>query len=154
MLATVVMATIAFVSLRNGVKDQKEEFIRKRKQITLEAYDYLQKEAFDHLNRYTPAEIREICEDNKSDEYRLLWGYVARIERFCLGLTSDVYDMDIFYSMSHGYFDNPKGILLQRILPVLERKMDRAREDYYKNIRKVWDMMDAYVEKDKRNSSL
>ncbi len=56
---------------------------RDRRQATLEAYNRLQTEVFDNLNSYTPTEIRDICTDVKSPEYKTISGYVARIEHFC-----------------------------------------------------------------------
>ena len=93
---------------------------RDRKQATLEAYNRLQAEVFDNLNTYTPANIREICTDNKSAAYKTISGYLARIEHFCVGLNQRIYDKNTFYTLAHGYFD---GYQIQsRIKPIIESK--------------------------------
>ena len=78
---------------------------RDRKQATLEAYNRLQNEVFDKLNLYTPSEIADICEDTKSDAYKEISGLVARIEHFCVGVNTKIYDEKVFYALAHGYFD-------------------------------------------------
>ena len=49
---------------------------RDRKQATLEAFNRLQAEVFDNLNKFSPAEIRDICIDTKSSEYKKISGYL------------------------------------------------------------------------------
>ena len=93
---------------------------RDRKQATLEAYNRLQTEVFDPLNTYSPDEIEEICEDTKSMEYKILSGYLARIEHFCVGINNRIYDDKLFYSMAHGYFDG--HLLRKRVEPILDAK--------------------------------
>ena len=89
---------------------------RDRKQATLEAYNRLQAEVFDNLNQYKPSEIQEMCSDNKSEVYKRISGYVARIEHFCVGLENGIYDKHTFYALSHGYFDRDQ--LRKRIIPI------------------------------------
>ena len=93
---------------------------RDRKQATLEAYNRLQTEVFDNLNTYRPDEIRNICVDNKSADYKKVSGYLARIEHFCVGLNQGIYDKNTFYALSHGYFDGHQ--IRKRIEPVIESK--------------------------------
>ena len=115
---------------------------RDRKQATLEAYNRLQTEVFDYLNTYKPSEIQEICIDNKSEKYKLISGYVARIEHFCVGLESGIYDKNTFYSLSHGYFDGDQ--IRKRIAPVIENKNSskNKREEFYGHIRSILKWMD------------
>ena len=111
--------------------------IHDRKSATLEAYNRLQAEVFDALNSYTPTDISEICKDTKSVEYKVLSGYLARIEHFCIGVNEKIYDKDVFYKMAHGYFDGP--ILYRRIEPILMSK--KNAEQYYSNIYSVLEQM-------------
>lgn len=108
-----------------------------RKSATLEAYNRLQAEVFDPLNSYTPMEISDICEDTKSVEYKVLSGYLARIEHFCIGVNEKIYDKGVFYKMAHGYFDG--HILYQRIEPILMSK--KNAEQYYSNTYSVLEQM-------------
>lgn len=112
------------------------------KQATLEAYNRLQSEVFDHLNTYKPSEIKEICTDNKSEEYKRISGYVARIEHFCVGLEKGIYDKHTFYALSHGYFDRDQ--LRKRIAPIIESKNSSKNrsEEFYKHIIHTFAWMD------------
>ena len=103
---------------------------RDRKQATLEAYNRLQAEVFDNLNAYRPEEIRKICADNKSADYKKLSGYLARIEHFCVGLNQNIYDKNVFYVLSHGYFDGQQ--IRSRIEPLIESKNSRSgKQQFY-----------------------
>ena len=114
---------------------------RDRKQATLEAYNRLQTEVFDNINVYSPSEIRDICEDSKSEEYKILSGYLARIEHFCVGVNERIYDNNTFYALAHGYFD---GYLLRnRIEPLIEAKnQGDGTEVFYNDIISILDWMD------------
>lgn len=115
---------------------------RDRKQATLEAYNRLQAEVFDHLNTFTPAQVREACQDTKSPEYKELSGYLARIEHFCVGLNQGIYDIKTFYALAHGYFEGHQ--LRSRIQPLLElkNKSSNSKELFYVNIYSVLNWMD------------
>ena len=75
---------------------------RDRKQATLDAYNQLQEQAFDKLNTYAPAAIREIAKDSKSEQYKTVSGYIARIEHFCVGVNQKIYDRKTVYELAHG----------------------------------------------------
>ena len=120
---------------------------RDRKQATLEAYNRLQAEVFDPINTYSPEEIEEICEDTKSMEYKILSGYLARIEHFCVGVNNKIYDDKVFYSLAHGYFDGHQ--LRKRIEPLLNAKntSNFSKELFYVNLYSIWDWMDKKAAK-------
>lgn len=75
--------------------------------------------------------------DVKSAEYKVLSGYLARIEHFCVGLNEKVYDKNVFYKLAHGYFDG--YILYRRIEPILMSK--KNAEQYYSNTYSVLEWM-------------
>ena len=93
---------------------------RDRKQATLEAYNRLQSEVFDNLNKYPPKEIADICNDTKSIDYKTISGYLARIEHFCVGINEGIYDKNTFYALAHGYFDGYQ--IRKRIEPIISSK--------------------------------
>ena len=134
------VATAASVII--GIFIYKRDSKRTAQKDTLEAYSNLQHSALSKINLWLPSEIKEATEDKKSDAYKELGGYLAEIERFCTGINCGIYDFDTFYSLSHGYFDSEKGMLKPRLLPLLEVKLENAKEDYYENLHKVWEMMD------------
>lgn len=122
--------------------------IRDRKQATLEVYNRLQAEVFDFLNTYTPSEIGNICEDTKSVEYKVISGYLARIEHFCVGINKKIYDENTFYALAHGYFDG--DALRKRIEPVIESKnkyKTRTAEIFYNDTISVLMWMDKKSKK-------
>lgn len=134
---SVVSGVIAITSVVISVITYHNTVVNDRKSATLEAYNRLQAEVFDALNSYTPMEISDICEDRKSAEYKILSGYLARIEHFCIGVNEKIYDKDVFYKMAHGYFDG--HILYHRIEPILMSK--KNAEQYYSNTYSVLEQM-------------
>ena len=113
---------------------------RDRKQATLDAYNTLQNEVYDKINLYRPAEILEISKHPISKEYNELSALIARIEHFCVGVNSRIYDRKTVYELAHGYFDAAK--LKGRISPIIDRKNSNADVDYYNNIHHVLEWMD------------
>ncbi len=128
-VATVIAVLIAAYQLYSDRKIA-------RKVATLDAYDKLQKDSFDVLNKWMPNEISDACENKQSDAYKELSSALARIEFFCAGIIHNVYDIDIFYDMAHGYFDEG-GTLYRRMIPLLESKLQTADKDYFENIHNV-----------------
>ena len=121
---------------------------RDRKQATLDAYNQLQDQAFDKLNLYSPAAIRKIAEEPKSEEYKIISGYIARIEHFCVGVNQNIYDRKTVYALAHGYLDG--NMLQSRIEPIIEKKHINATEDYYENIHTIIQWMKREESKSKR----
>ena len=133
-IITLVISGFAFCfSLFNFIYN----IIYERKVKTIEAYNRLQKEVFDEINAYSPAEIKEILEDRRSSESKTLSGYMARINHFCIGLDKRIYDFNTFYELSHGYFDSETGILQSRIVPIIEKRNNDWNYDYYKAYFKI-----------------
>ena len=132
-LVSIVSAIFAISSAIFSIFTYYNTALHDRKQATLEAYNRLQFEVFDNLNSYKPNEIISICKNTKSSKYKILSGYLARIEHFCIGINEKIYDRNVFYKMAHGYFDG--HILYRRIEPLLSSK--NSADKYYKNIYSV-----------------
>ena len=130
-ITSVISAILAIASLVFSLYTYRKTLIHDRKQATLDAYNLLQEQAFDKLNLYTPAEIRSIVQHPTSEEYKIVSGYLARIEHFCVGVNNDIYDKETVYALAHGYMDSKT--LLNRIEPLIEKK-NHGQEDYYENI--------------------
>jgi hypothetical protein len=139
-IAAVAAAFIAKNTLNQSRKEQKEGLDRQKKQATLDAYNTLQNEVFDKLNRITPSEIKEMAKHTRSEEYKEISGYIARLEHFCVGVNTEIYDRDTVYKLAHGYLDS--NTIRSRIDPIIEKKQANAEEDYYENIHEVLDWMD------------
>ena len=136
---SVIAAAFSWITYQKSVAHD-------RQQATLDAYNQLQEQALDYLNYYMPAAIKEIAKDRRSEEYKKLSAYVARIEHFCVGVNQKIYDQKTVYELAHGYFD---GGLKTRIEPIIDCK-NQFEYDYYANIHKVYAWMDK--EKQKRKS--
>lgn len=121
---------------------------RDRKQATLDAYNLLQKQALDHLNYYMPAQIAEIANNPRSDEYKKISTYIARIEHFCVGVNKKIYDKETVYALAHDYLD---GGIKVRIEPVINRKNQYKDIDYYENIHQFYNWMECYKKKDNKS---
>ena len=111
---------------------------RDRKQATLDAYNTLQEQALDTLNKYTGAEIKRIIEEKNKDEYRELSKCIARLEHFSVGVNTNIYDKQTVYELAHGYLDVAIWYKLQ---PVLDQKQKGKKEEYYQNYRELVDWM-------------
>lgn len=99
------------------------------------------------MNTYRPDEIRNICADNKSADYKKVSGYLARIEHFCVGLNQGIYDKNTFYALSHGYFDGHQ--IRKRIEPMIESKNSskNSKEQFYNDTMSVLTWMDKKAAK-------
>lgn len=120
---------------------------RDRKQATLDAYNQLQEQVFDHLSLWTSSEIKMIGENYSSAEYKQLSAYIARIEHFCVGVNQGIYDRKTMYELSHGYLDRAIKV---RIEPIITSKnafgkvysKNSKKIDFYENIHKVYAWME------------
>ena len=136
---SVIAAVFSLITYRKSI-------VHDRQQATLEAYNQLQEQALDHLNYYVPTQVAEIAKDPRSDAYKKVSAYIARIEHFCVGVNQKIYDEKTVYELAHGYLD---GGIKKRIEPIIERK-NRFGHDYYANIHKVYAWMEQETEKRKK----
>ena len=118
--------------------------IHDRKQATLDAYNQLQEQSLDKLYKYMPKELTEVIKNRRSDEYKLLSSYVARVEHFAVGVNQKIYDLNTVYELSHGFLD---GSIRNRIEILIERKDEGFNEDFYKNIKLLYRKMDKITQK-------
>ena len=139
MIAGIMTAVSVILAVVFYCKDKR----RSNKLATLEAYDRLQRDVLDELNRWKPQEIRGAMENPRSEEYVRLSVLLARIEHFCAGIVHGIYDFDIFRDISKGYFGDRRGKLYGRILPILEVKTGDVDSPYYSNLSKVWQRCDT-----------
>ena len=132
-----ITLTFSFIAIIFSVFTFFQNVVHDRKVNTLNAFNLLQEQCFDKLNAYLPSEIKEICKNKKSKEYKKLRGYVARLEHFCVGVNNRIYDKKTVYDLAHGYLDGK--VIGERISPIIETK--NTDEDYFKNIHKVLEYM-------------
>ena len=130
-----IAAVISGLAYYHSQKAYKQTVDHDRKRDTLDAFNTLQNEAFDKLNLFSPSEIQEISKHPTSKEYKQISGYIARIEHFCVGVNTEIYDKETVFQLAHGYLDS--DTILGRITPIIERKHRGAEQDYYENIHRV-----------------
>lgn len=147
LVIAIISAVLAVASAGFSCFTYFRNVIHDRRRDTLDAYNTLQNEAFDKLNMMMPANIREIAENPRSDSYKTISGYVARIEHFCAGVNLGIYDRKTVYTLANGYLDKA---ILSRINPIIEKKHRNAEKDYYENIHKVLAWMQKESEKQKK----
>lgn len=145
---SIIAVIISFVTFLYSVLVEYRGEQRAKKQATLEALNLLQKQVFDKLNEYTFAEIRDISDkwnesaeekrkfvtakkgtaidfwnshheyDNAVNEYRVLSGYLARIEHFALGVNTGIYDVEVTERAATSYFT----MLYKKLEPLIMTK--------------------------------
>lgn len=135
---SIASAVLALASVAFSWITYRHTVIHDRRKDTLDAYNTLQEQVFDKLNRIMPKEIEEIAKHPTSPEYKELSGYLARIEHFCVGVNLEIYDRKTVYALAHGYLDGKQ--ILSRINPLIERK-NKKDADYYENTHVVLDWM-------------
>ena len=142
-ISSIVLAVASFVfSLITHIRAVRYD----RKKATLEAFNILQEQVFDQINRYSPKEIIEYAKHPTDQQYKILSGYLARIEHFCVGVVNDIYDKKTIYELAHGYLDGK--VLWCRLTPIMEAKNnDFQTEDYFENIHKVMIWMEREAQK-------
>ena len=122
-LVSILSAFFSIVVYFSGLRRQK-------KQATLDAYNVLQREALDVLNKYTKKQISEISESSRSEEYKSLSSLLARCEHFSVGVNTGIYDLKTLKQLAGGYFDS----LYDKLSPLVDRKrIIGGANDYYKN---------------------
>lgn len=135
---------------------------RDKKQATLDAFNVLQEQVFDKLNQYTYAQINDVCatwnqignkktltEEEKAheeycvSEYRLLSGYLARIEHFALGVNAGIYDAKIAERAGTTYL---RMLYRSKLKPLIDIKNGTGEEgvEYYAEFRKLVESIEKY----------
>ena len=123
-----VTVLISIVSLCFSLFTWYRALIHDRKKDTLDAFNVLQQQALDPLQSYTRARIREIAEDSRSEEYRIVSTYLARIEHFCVGVEQKIYDQRTVWELSEGFLN--RGVY-EKLKPIIEHK--NQQKNYYRN---------------------
>lgn len=142
-ITTIVSGFLALGSFVFSLYTYRKALVHDRKQATLDAYNQLQSQALDYINYYKTCEIKEIASNRRSEEYKKISAYIARIEHFCVGVNQKIYDFKTVYELAHGYLD---GAIKTRIQLILDRKV-MNNEEYYANIKKVLEDMDKETHK-------
>lgn len=162
LIISLIAIILSFVSIIVSVVIYYQGERRERMQATLDAFNLLQEQVFDKLNQYKKSDITQVCdgwkqliqapdEDDPSpqeaeeqakiyEEYRILSGYLARIEHFALGVNTGIYDADIAERAGTTYL-----IMLYRVKlrPLIESKgKGKNGKEYYGEFRKLVEQLE------------
>ena len=101
---------------------------RERRTATLNAFNVLQEQVLDHLNLYTRKRVEEISASPRSEEYKLLSGYLARLEHFAVGINTGIYDVQVVKRLAGWYLCG----LQDKIDPLIQKKrqLNRTAKHY------------------------
>ena len=101
---------------------------RERRTATLNAFNVLQEQVLDHLNLYTRKRVKEISASPRSEEYKLLSGYLARLEHFAVGINTGIYDVQVVKRLAGWYLCG----LQDKIDPLIQKKrqLNRTAKHY------------------------
>ena len=148
---SIISAAIALFAFSFSIYTYLMSIKRDQRRATIDAFNRLQEQAFDPLNLYMPKEIAEYAKHPTDKQYKIISGYVARIEHFCVGVIDKTYDRKTVYELAHGYLDG--NALRRRISPIIEAKNnDCNKEDFYENIPKTMTWMEKTTKKKHRAS--
>lgn len=158
LILSIIAIVISFASIIVSIAIYVVGVKREKKQATLDAVNVLQEQVFDNLNLYTLAEIENICirwktetrrrkttiekmtEDELSErnecikEYRILSGYLARIEHFALGVNTGIYDTKTAERAATTYL---VMLYRQKLKPLMDVKQNNSNTEYYAEFRKL-----------------
>lgn len=129
LIISVVSAVISIVAIAVSVWIYFATVIHDRKEATLEAFNRLQSEVLDNINLLTKSQISELSRNTHSEKYKEVSSYLARIEHFCVGINTHIYDLNIVKRMAGKYFIG----LYDKCLPMIEKKRNINKTDKHYN---------------------
>lgn len=130
--ADIIAIIISVIALLFSLYQFVFESSRKKKEDTLIAYNELQDDVFTKLNKLYKTlgldDTGRVDIDETNDKWDDITSYLAKIERFCVGINSGIYSMDVLNRVGGGYFINTYN----RLSTVIEKKRqkdDNAKQD-------------------------
>ena len=115
---SIIAIVISFVSGVFAVCTFVWTINRDRKQATLDAFNSLQNEVFDKINLLSKTDVKNIAKNPKDSKFTEYSQYLARIEQFCVGVGSKIYDYKITSKIAKNYLRN----IFEKSWPVIEKK--------------------------------
>lgn len=115
---SIIAIVISFVSGVFAVCTFVWTINRDRKQATLDAFNSLQNEVFDKINLLSKTDVKNIAKNPKDSKFTEYSQYLARIEQFCVGVGSKIYDYKITSKIAKNYLRN----VFEKSWPVIEKK--------------------------------
>ncbi len=91
---------------------------RDKKQSTFDAFNRLQDEVFDKINALSKTAVKDIAANPTDSKFTEYSQYLVRIEQFCIGVQSGIYDFDITKKIASKYL----AVVFEKSRPVIEHK--------------------------------
>ena len=140
-ISVVISFVAVLVSIMTFFKNTK----RARKEATLNAYNTLQEQALDELNKYSKKAISKACKYPDSSEYKDITCCLARIEHFSVGVNTKIYDLKTVRRMGGAYIVSLYNKTESMIQEKEKRKPNNKHYDEFsiliKNLKKKQDKM-------------
>ena len=112
-LALVISAMAFVLSLWQFFRSS----LREKNESTLDAYNELQNDVFSYLNSYK-LPISEV--EYLGEEWEKITIYLAKIERFSVGINTGIYSLDILNHLGGAYYIR----LFEKLQPIIQRKRE------------------------------
>ncbi len=110
-LALIISALALGLSVVSFFTDSSRE----KKEATLIAYEEIQNDVFSILMKY-PKDMAPV--EPKSDEWNRLTMCLAKLERFSVGINTDIYSLDVLNRLGGSYFIHQ----YEKLEPIILRK--------------------------------
>lgn len=146
----IISLILAIASMGFSILTYVLSVLHEKKKATLDAYNILQEQALDTINHYQTTDIKDISEDVKSQEYKKISTILARIEHFCVGVNSRIYDKKTVKLLAGRYII----WLYERLEPMImkKRKINTFDKHYSEFEKLVKELRKMYKEKTKKKT--
>jgi len=124
-ITELISLLIALAALTISIFTYRQNVIHNRRINTLNAFNVLQEQVLDSLYRYTATEIIEISQHPKAERYKEISVFLARVEHFCVGVNTGVYDKDMVRSLAGKHLVE----LFKKLRPVIDKKRAIGKDE-------------------------
>ncbi|MBQ7761403.1 MAG: DUF4760 domain-containing protein [Clostridia bacterium] len=148
----IISLILAIVSIGFSILTYVLSVLHEKKKATLDAYNILQEQALDTINRYQPKDIKDISGDVKSQEYKKISTILARIEHFCVGVNSRIYDKKTVKLLAGRYLVSLYG----KLKPMIMKKREiNTFDKHYNEFEKLAEELEKmYKGKNKKSTAI
>lgn len=132
--ATAISAVMAVMAFCKSVKTQKKISENTKKQMTIEAFNYLQEQVLDKFVSFSKSDVSIILDNMEHEDVKEAYNdcraMIAKCEHFAVGVNTEIYDFETVERLGGMHlvylYDKLKPIILET------RKSTKGGEVYYK----------------------
>ena len=131
----IVALLVSILALLFSIVQFARDSSRKKKESTLNAYNALQYDAFEKLNKYVDMSTIEY----QSDAWEEITICLAQIENFSVGINTDIYSLEILNRLGGAFFIRQ----FEKLMPVikLNREKNVSPGSHYNEFEKTVEML-------------